>query len=132
MTSIPSAARFGSEPTICIPPIIEKTGAGSLAAITPLDLFRSTVGRYGNSPALAVQRPSTQVILSSHHLSPVLMLEKGVHGLEWHYWTFQQYWDQSMAFGKSLLHLGLACHDVVNIIGFNSVRNQRTSFSPSP
>jgi hypothetical protein len=56
-----TGARFGSEPTICIPPIIEKTGAGSLAAITPLDLFRSTVGKYGNSPAMAVQRPSTQV-----------------------------------------------------------------------
>jgi hypothetical protein len=53
--------RYGSEPTICIPPIVEKSGAASLVALTPLDLFRSTVGRYGTSPAMAVQRPSLKV-----------------------------------------------------------------------
>lgn len=56
-------ARYGTEPTICIPPIIEQSGAGSLAPITPLTMFRSTVGRYGLSPAMAVQRPSRDVFL---------------------------------------------------------------------
>jgi hypothetical protein len=61
MTTNCSNPRYGSEPTICIPPIVGKSGAASLVALTPLDLFRSTVGRYGTSPAMAVQRPSLTV-----------------------------------------------------------------------
>jgi long-subunit acyl-CoA synthetase (AMP-forming) len=80
------------------------SGAQSLAAINPLTLFQSTVGRHPRAVALALKRPVNGVIPS-----------------QWKTWTFQQYWNECVSFAKSLLSLGVAQFDVVNIIGFNSV-----------
>ena len=100
-----SAKKFTSDPTDCIDPVVGEAGAESLAAITPLTLFESTVGRYPTSVALALKRP-----------------QNGTMPSEWKTWTFRQYWNECVAFAKSLLFLGIVQpRDVVNIIGFNSV-----------
>jgi hypothetical protein len=99
-----SSKFFTSDPTDCLEPIVGTSGAQSLAAINPLTLFQSTVGRHPRAVALALKRPVNGVIPS-----------------QWKTWTFQQYWNECVSFAKSLLSLGVAQFDVVNIIGFNSV-----------
>lgn len=70
----------------------------SLEPETVIDAFRRTLKKDGNSEAL-------------HYT-----VDGKKHAL-----TFQEYYDKSVQFGKSLLHLGLPRFGAVNIIGFNSV-----------
>jgi len=39
----------------------------------------------------------------------------------WKFWTWRQYWDESMMFAKTLVKLKVANFRIVNILGFNSV-----------
>ena len=43
----------------------------------------------------------------------------------WQRWTFQEYHDQSLLFGRALMSLGFQPHGVINILGFNAVRGER-------
>ena len=94
-----------SDPTVCVDIIIEENGAGSMKPITTIDLFKQTVIKYNKSIAMGLKRKDINGIIPT----------------EWKTWTFQEYWDQSAAFGRSLIQLNIQQHDIINIIGFNSV-----------
>ncbi len=51
----------------------------------------------------------------------MLSRQDGVLPRQWKTWTWQQYWDECVAFAKALVHLKVANFKTVNIIGFNSV-----------
>lgn len=92
-----------SDPTACVDIIVETNGAGSLQPVTTIDLFRETVEKNGDRIALCLKRKVNGVIPS-----------------EWKTWTFKEYWEQSAAFGRSLIKMGIQQHDIINIIGFNA------------
>ena len=96
--------RYTSDPTACVDITVGQKGAASLYPVTTLTLFRSTAGRFPTSTALALKRP-----------------RDGVTPQSWKIWTFKQYWSDCVAFAKSLIHLDVKQHGVLNIIGFNSV-----------
>jgi len=73
---------------------------GSLPARTICDVFKDTVRQYGNDEAL--------------------FFKKTKEDTQWKVWTYQQYYDDCVRFGKSLLALDFAPHRCINILGFNA------------
>lgn len=72
--------------------------------MTLITLFKESLLVNSHRPALALKRKDSN----------------GVMPTEWKFWTLGEYWDLCIAFGKSLVALGLEAHAVVNILGFNS------------
>lgn len=79
------------------------SGPGSKEPITVANLFRQTVAKHGQRPAMKLKRPVNGVIPDT-----------------WQTWTFDEYWRLCNSFAKSLIHLGFQQHNIINIIGFNS------------
>ena len=81
------------------------TGYASKPAKTVMDVFKETVTKHGGEPALGLKRAAK------------------VGGLvpeNWKIWTYKEYYDDCIAFAKTLLFLKVDKHKIVNIIGFNS------------
>eukprot|EP01118_Nematostelium_gracile_P005033 TRINITY_DN1602_c0_g1_i1.p1 TRINITY_DN1602_c0_g1~~TRINITY_DN1602_c0_g1_i1.p1 ORF type:complete len:652 (+),score=230.05 TRINITY_DN1602_c0_g1_i1:66-2021(+) len=72
-------------------------GLANLKPTTVMEIFKGTVGRHGAKTALGVKRDG-----------------------EWKTWTYQQYYDQTLAAAKSLIKLGVSRFDGICILGFNS------------
>ncbi|CCI45715.1 unnamed protein product [Albugo candida] len=76
---------------------ISADGFGAVEPKTLIQILQETVKRYRNDPALHVKRDG-----------------------KWKVYTFGEYYEDSLRFGKSLLHLGVKRFDGVSIIGYNS------------
>ncbi len=50
-----------------------------------------------------------------------LKLMQGKVPEEWKVWTWNEFYHDARAFGKTLIHLEVAPFKIVNILGFNSV-----------
>lgn len=77
-----------------------RIGTEGFAAAEPktlIQVLQGTVERYRNNPAMNVKRDG-----------------------KWKVYTFGEYYDDCVRFGKSLLHLGVNRFDGVSIIGYNS------------
>ena len=61
------------------------------------EVFKKTVETRGNNPAMKVMRNKKELT-----------------------WTWNQWYNQSMQFAKSMEHLGVEERKAVNIMGFNS------------
>ena len=49
-------------------------------------------------------------------------LTKGVIPTEWKFWTWKNYYDDCTVFAKSCVKIGMKPFEIINILGFNSVR----------
>jgi len=76
---------------------VAKTGVASLEPSTVPKVFKMAAANFPDAPALMVERNGA-----------------------WLQWSWCQYYNESCAMAKSLLALGFAPHDSVNVIGFNS------------
>jgi hypothetical protein len=54
--------------------------------------------------------------------SSTFLCTQGKPSKEWKFWTFQQYWDDSMKFAKALAKMDVGIFKIVNVLGFNAVR----------
>lgn len=82
-----------------------ESGYAARPAITVMEQFSTVVKKYGSKPALhqKVVKPGSNAAATP-----------------WTTWTWDEYSANVDAFAKSLISVGFACFDVVNIIGFNS------------
>lgn len=77
--------------------VIQTDGVGARKPATVMEIFQKTVQRCGNSRALSYKRDT-----------------------EWISYTWKQYYQNCMFFGKALISIGVEAHDCVAIIGHNS------------
>lgn len=94
------------------PPILAESGIGAVASATLNDMFLACVKNCGDKAAFKVERPCPVYDKET----PMVSLPKG----QWKTWTFTEYYDQSVQFGKACMAGGLEKHDSVIIYGFNS------------
>lgn len=90
-------------------PASEKGGQ----ATTLPQMFRLAKSRFGNKPALRVERP-VPAILENGKAPPALARE------DWKTWTWEQYYHDCSRGARALISLGFQQFDSVNIFGFNS------------
>jgi long-chain-fatty-acid--CoA ligase ACSBG len=76
-------------------------------------MFRMAKSRFGNRPALRVERP-VPAILENGKAPPAIPRES------WQTWSFDKYYQDSARGAKALISLGFQQHDAVNVFGFNS------------
>jgi len=105
MSTATSGTYWVTDPNAYLEPQIGRTGAASLPALTVVEVFRNTVTKFADQPALCLKRRATET--SSIPKS-------------WEVWTWQMYWDDCKKFAKTLVFLQVEKFRVVNILGFNS------------
>mmetsp|Transcript_28982 Transcript_28982/g.57851 ORF Transcript_28982/g.57851 Transcript_28982/m.57851 type:complete len:661 (-) Transcript_28982:143-2125(-) len=98
-----SGAHWVTEPDAQINIKIDQSGFGSIAAKTIVQVFRETVRKHGDRNAMAFKAKVD-----------------GKVSEQWKFWTFKQYWDDCITFGKALVHLKVDPYKIVNILGFNA------------
>lgn len=69
-----SGVHFATEPNAYLEPKITKSGAGAQTAKTVIDVFRETVHKHGNQPALCYKRAPSKV--NNKKFSSILVLMK--------------------------------------------------------
>lgn len=82
---------------------LSSTGYGARKPLTIIDVLKRTVEKHGREKALGLKRPVNGVIPEN-----------------WKFWTWNDYWNDSLKFAKSLLSLQVPSYGIVNILGFNS------------
>eukprot|EP01136_Pigoraptor_vietnamica_P024853 Opistho-1_new@78237 len=83
--------------TKALEPRLGKSGNAARAPVTVIDVFNSTCAKYGDQPALHVER-----------------------GGKWINWTWKQYQSDALKCAKAFVKLGLGPRRCVGILGFNS------------
>jgi long-chain-fatty-acid--CoA ligase ACSBG len=78
-------------------------GFGGIQAKTVAEVLTNTVSKHGDSRALCLKRPVNGKVPD-----------------DWQVWTWNDYYRDARAFGKSLIHLDVQPFHIVNILGFNS------------
>jgi long-chain-fatty-acid--CoA ligase ACSBG len=86
-------------------PKIGTSGEASKPAKTVIEVFKKTVANFGSENALALKRAAT----------PGDALPT-----EYKFWTWQEYYDDSLRFAKALFAIDVPLFGIVNILGFNS------------
>jgi hypothetical protein len=110
-----SAPFFRSRPEDPRPIIYPPSGLfseASMPAETVLQNFFQAKTRFGAQPALKVERPMPR--LEDDEAYPSLPED------EWMVWTWEEYWNESRRFAKSLLACSLTRYDGVILFGHNS------------
>jgi long-chain-fatty-acid--CoA ligase ACSBG len=74
-----------------------KEGVSAIAPKTVMEVFKTTVDKVGRKPALRIKRNNN-----------------------WVEWTWKQYYDEVLQFGRALIHVGLQPRQCISILGFNS------------
>jgi len=78
--------------------------------LTVMEVFRNTVKEFAHKPALNwMELPDVSGA----------ELDKAIARGTWHSWTWRQYYDECMAFARSLVAIDFAPFATVNILGFN-------------
>jgi long-chain-fatty-acid--CoA ligase ACSBG len=112
----PSYAPFwNSDPNGTARIQVSKTGLASSQQnpqITVCDLFALAAKKQGNK--LAMRTENMKPIGKGEEIPPALPAN------EWKTWTYKQYYKDSRAAAKALIHLGYTKGDAINIYGFNS------------
>lgn len=80
-------------------------GVGARPAKTFIDVFRKTVSENGHRDAMKCKQKVDGAVTD-----------------KWRTWSWQDYWNDSTSFAKSLIKLNINMHKIINIVGFNSVR----------
>jgi hypothetical protein len=83
---------------------MSEEGIGAKPAKTFIDVFRTTVQKHGHLDAVKCKE----------------IIDGELTG-QWKTWTWQDYWNDSISFAKSLIALNINMFKIINIIGFNSV-----------
>ena len=83
---------------------MSEEGIGAKPAKTFIDVFRTTVQKHGHLDAVKCKE----------------IIDGELTG-QWKTWTWQDYWNDSISFAKSLIALNINIFKIINIIGFNSV-----------
>lgn len=83
---------------------MRSTGNGARPPKTFIDVFRKTVSENRHRDALKCKEKIDGKVTD-----------------KWKTWSWQDYWDDSISFAKSLIKLDINMHKIINIIGFNSV-----------
>ena len=86
-------------PASILEPMIGQCGDSSAPAITLMQGFKVTVKLHGKDPALCYK---------AHHADPYKTI------------TWQEYYDKTIVFAKSLIAIDFKAHASVNILGYNS------------
>lgn len=73
-------------------------------AITVLEMLEKTVKKHGGRNAMALKRKEPGGALPE----------------AWKFWTYKEYYNDCIAFAKTLISLEVSMYKIVNIIGFNS------------
>mmetsp|Transcript_2807 Transcript_2807/g.4055 ORF Transcript_2807/g.4055 Transcript_2807/m.4055 type:complete len:753 (-) Transcript_2807:377-2635(-) len=95
-----------------------KKGAGANGAdggapsVTMIEAFQMAVKKWGDKPAIRVERPVPSA--GSGEVPPSAPAE------EWKTWTFKEYYEECRRAAKGYMKLGAVRYDGVNILGFNS------------
>ncbi|KAJ1426420.1 long chain acyl-CoA synthetase [Ochromonadaceae sp. CCMP2298] len=98
-----SGVHWVTEPTSYLEPKLGKSGTAAQVPRTVIQCFQETVRKHGNEKALACK-----------------LVVNGKPSKEWKFWTFQQYWDDSMKFAKALAKMDVGIFKIVNVLGFNA------------
>lgn len=106
---------------------LENGGIGARAPQTVIDVFRTTVSKHGNRPALCYKRTvnvraKLVVDFAWDHLNSWFVFQ-GKLDETFTEMNYQQYWQECMYFAKALVQLNVGAFKIVNILGFNSVRD---------
>jgi long-subunit acyl-CoA synthetase (AMP-forming) len=79
-------------------------GIGARPPKTFIEVFRNTVSEHGQLDALKCKEKVDGQVTDT-----------------WKTWSWQDYWNDSTSFAKSLIKLDIKMHKIINIVGFNSV-----------
>jgi long-chain-fatty-acid--CoA ligase ACSBG len=97
-----------TDPAFNLPVRVDTEGFGSRTPETVIDVFRSTLEKYGSQPAFHKEYLKEGKV------------EEGEDQYEWRTTTWAEYYDECRKFAKALIALDMAPHSCTNIIGFNS------------
>ena len=86
-----------TDPRVELPILMTKSGPGSNAPTTVMQLWETTLAHYGPAPAL----------------------NDKING-KWRTFTYQQYYDLVVKFALGLVRLGISERSAVSILGYNS------------
>ncbi len=95
--------RWVTNPTDVLEPIVSATGFGAEKPETVIELFNRTKVNHGSKTAMGLKRAVN-----------------GVVPAQWKLWTWAEYYNDCLAFAKTLVHLNVDNYKIVNILGFNS------------
>jgi long-chain-fatty-acid--CoA ligase ACSBG len=82
---------------------LTESGFGAREPTTVIRILKSTVQNHGTRPALCLKRPVDGVLPADYKV-----------------WTWNQYYEESRMFAKSLIFLKVETFKCTNILGFNS------------
>lgn len=102
MTEVTRSRYWVTEPTDEIE-ITLGQAFGGIQPKTVAQVLTDTVGKHGDRRALCLKRPVNGKVPD-----------------EWKVWTWNEFYQDARAFGKTLIHLEVAPFKIVNILGFNS------------
>lgn len=94
-----------TDPTEEIPIRMSATGFGSTTPVTVIDLFKTTLSKHANEPAMGLKRAATM---------------DGPVPETWKMWTWQDYYNDCMKFAQALISLNVDKYKIITILGFNS------------
>lgn len=81
-----------------MPVRVKKSGPGSEKPYTVTEMWKETVSKFPNNPALTYEKTPNK----------------------WVTYSYLEYYNSCVTFGRALIALGLTNFSAVNIIGFNS------------
>jgi long-chain-fatty-acid--CoA ligase ACSBG len=103
-----------TQPNDYMEPKLTASGYGAAAPQTMCEVFEATKNKYPQKFALGVKRITKELTaaeLEKQKTDPMSFYTR---------WTWTEYWDDCIKFGKALMAAGVGMHEVINIIGFNS------------
>lgn len=98
-----------TDPSVALEPRLTDSEYGNREPTTVVAVMKDTVAKFGSDPAFSKEFPKESKTEDGDEVE-----------MEWISTSWQEYYDQSCAFAKSLISIGFEPHRSVNIIGFNS------------
>lgn len=95
--------RWVTEPDQELEIVLGKTGFAAKPPQTVMQALKETVRKFGNEKAMALKRPVNGQVPN-----------------DWKFWTWNEYYRDSKSFAKTLIHLDVQPHHIINVLGFNS------------